>query len=92
MESAAALAKELGRWNEVSDFYRRASELYRECGRSQPASDALAKGASALEEKAPEEAIKMYDEACSLLEEDGKEQMAFDLYRTVAALYVKLEK
>lgn len=45
MESAGALAKELGRWNEVSDFYRRASELYRECGRPQPASDALAKGA-----------------------------------------------
>jgi len=45
MESAAALAKELGRWNEVSDHYRRASELYNECGRSQPASDALTKGA-----------------------------------------------
>lgn len=45
MESAAALAKELGRWNEVSDFYHRASELYHECGRPQPASDALAKGA-----------------------------------------------
>lgn len=45
MESAAALAKELGRWNEVSDHYRRASELYVECGRSQPASDALAKAA-----------------------------------------------
>lgn len=45
MESAAALAKEVGNWNEVSDFYRRASELYIECGRSQPASDALAKGA-----------------------------------------------
>ncbi|TKW06612.1 hypothetical protein SEVIR_7G251200v4 [Setaria viridis] len=92
MESAAALAKELGRWNEVSDFYRRASELYRECGRPQPASDALAKGASALEEKSPEEAIKMYDEACSVLEEDGKEQMAFDLYRAAAALYIKMEK
>nr|CAB3488290.1 unnamed protein product [Digitaria exilis] len=92
MESAAALAKELGRWNEVSDFYRRASELYRECGRLQPASDALAKGASALEEKSPEEAIKMYDEACSVLEEDGKEQMAFDLYRAAAALYIKMEK
>jgi hypothetical protein len=45
MESAAALAKELGNWNEVSDFYRRASELYMECGRPQPASDALAKAA-----------------------------------------------
>jgi gamma-soluble NSF attachment protein len=41
MESAAALAKELGRWNEVSDFYRRTSELYRECGRDQPASNAI---------------------------------------------------
>lgn len=45
MESAAALAKELGKWNEVSDFYKRASELYLECGRSQPASDALGRGA-----------------------------------------------
>ncbi|EMS65754.1 Gamma-soluble NSF attachment protein [Triticum urartu] len=85
-------AKELGLWNEVSDFYRRASEFYRECGRSQPASDALAKGASALEDKAPEEATKLYDDACTLLEEDGKEQMAFDLYRAAASLYVKLEK
>lgn len=45
MESAAALAKELGNLIEVADFYRRASELYVLCGRSQPASDALAKGA-----------------------------------------------
>ncbi|KAG6510122.1 hypothetical protein ZIOFF_028130 [Zingiber officinale] len=45
MESAASLAKELSRWNEVSDFYRKASELFRKCGRSQPASDALGKGA-----------------------------------------------
>lgn len=47
---------------------------------------------SALEDKAPEEATKLYDDACTLLEEDGKEQMAFDLYRAAASLYVKLEK
>jgi sRNA-binding regulator protein Hfq len=47
---------------------------------------------SALEDKAPEEAIKLYDDACVLLEDDGKEQMAFDLYRAAASLYVKLEK
>lgn len=45
MESAAGLAKDLSNWREVGDFYRRASELYIECGRAQPASDALAKGA-----------------------------------------------
>lgn len=45
MESAATMAKELGNWKEVADFYRRASELYNECGRAQPASDALGKGA-----------------------------------------------
>ncbi|KAG6393882.1 hypothetical protein SASPL_144456 [Salvia splendens] len=45
METAGALAKDVGNWNEVSDFYRRASELYIECGRVQPASDALAKWA-----------------------------------------------
>jgi hypothetical protein len=29
---------------------------------------------------------------CALPEDDGKEQMAFDLYRAAASLYVKLEK
>jgi gamma-soluble NSF attachment protein len=45
METAATLAKELGNLNEVADYYRRASEFYMEAGRSQPASDALGKGA-----------------------------------------------
>ncbi|KAL8512807.1 hypothetical protein ACS0TY_019078 [Phlomoides rotata] len=92
MESAAALAKEVGNWKEVSDFYRRSSELYIECGRSQPASDALAKGARALEDALPDEAIQLYTDACTILEEDGKEQMAFDLYRAATTVYVKLEK
>ncbi|XP_010941574.1 gamma-soluble NSF attachment protein [Elaeis guineensis] len=92
MESAAALAKELGRWNEVSDHYRRASELYIECGRSQPASDALAKAARALEDVAPDEAVRLYTDACVVLEEDGKEQMAFDLYRAITSIHVKLER
>ncbi|KAA8537091.1 hypothetical protein F0562_029569 [Nyssa sinensis] len=92
MESAASLAKELGNWNEVADFYRRASELYNECGRSQPASDALTKGARVLEDAAPDEAIQLYTDACAILEEDGKEQMAFDLYRAATSVYIKLEK
>ncbi|ONK61400.1 uncharacterized protein A4U43_C08F29510 [Asparagus officinalis] len=92
MESAAALAKDLGRWNEVSDHYRRAAELYNECGRAQPASDALAKGARALEDVEPEEAVRLYNDACEILEEEGKEQMAFDLYRATTSIYIKLEK
>ncbi|BFG28315.1 gamma-soluble NSF attachment protein [Prunus yedoensis var. nudiflora] len=92
MESAAALAKELGKWNEVADFYRRASELYVVCGRSQPASDALAKGARALEDSVPDEAIQLYTDACVLLEDDDKDQMAFDLYRAATNVYIKLEK
>lgn len=92
MESAASMAKNLSNWREVTDFYRRASELYIECGRPQPASDALAKAAQAVEEATPEEAVKLYIDACEILEEDGKEQMAFDLYRAAASIYVKLEK
>lgn len=92
MESAASLAKELNNWGEVADFYRRASELYTECGRSQPASDALAKGARALEDAASDEAIQLYTDACTILEEDGKEHMAFDLYRAATSVYIKLEK
>ncbi|GAB2280907.1 hypothetical protein Dimus_015525 [Dionaea muscipula] len=92
MESAAALAKEIGNWREVADFYRKASELYSECGRSQPASDALARGARALEESLPDEAIQLYTDACTILEEDGREQMAFDLYRAVSSIYIKTQK
>ncbi|KAI3741518.1 hypothetical protein L1987_59192 [Smallanthus sonchifolius] len=47
---------------------------------------------SALEDAKPEEAIAMYTDACSLLEEDGKENMAFDLYRAITNVYIKLEK
>ncbi|OVA14997.1 NSF attachment protein [Macleaya cordata] len=92
LESAGAVAKELSSWSEVSDFYRRASELYTECGRSQPASDALAKGARALEDASPDEAVRMYGDACAILEEDGKEQMSFDLYRAATNVYIKLER
>ncbi|KAH9604964.1 hypothetical protein KSS87_001781 [Heliosperma pusillum] len=92
MESAATMAKEQGLWTEVSEFYKSASHYYIECGRSQPASDALAKGARALAESLPEEAISLYVSSCEILEEDGKEQMAFDLYREAASIYVKLEK
>ncbi|KAJ1386143.1 Tetratricopeptide-like helical domain superfamily [Sesbania bispinosa] len=92
MESAGAMSKELSNWREVKDFYRRASELYIECGRSQPASDALAKGARALEDSMHEEAIQLYTDACTILEEDGGEQMAFDIYRAITSVYIKHEK
>ncbi|XP_042516228.1 gamma-soluble NSF attachment protein [Macadamia integrifolia] len=92
MESAASMAKEVGIWNEVADFFRTASKFYIECGRSQPAADALAKGARLLEEASSDEAIQMYTEACSILEEDDKEQMAFDLYRAATSVYIKLER
>ncbi|XP_021298238.1 gamma-soluble NSF attachment protein [Herrania umbratica] len=92
MESAAALAKELRNWTEVIDFYRKASELYMQCDRPQPASDALAKGARALEDALPDDAIQLYTDACVILEDDGREQMAFDLYRAATSVYVKLEK
>ncbi|XP_071698000.1 gamma-soluble NSF attachment protein [Rutidosis leptorrhynchoides] len=92
MESAAALAAELSIWGEVADFYRRASELYNECGRSQPASDALAKGGRALEDAKPDDAIAMYTDAIMLLEDDGKENMVPDIYRAVTNVCIKLEK
>ena len=45
MEAAGALAKDLSRFEEVLDLYKRASELYIECGMPQPSAEALAKGA-----------------------------------------------
>ncbi|OIW20837.1 hypothetical protein TanjilG_24305 [Lupinus angustifolius] len=92
MESAGAMSKELSKWREVKDFYKRASELYIECGRSQPASDALAKGARALEAAMPEEAIQLYADACTILEDDGGDQMAIDLYRAATSVYIKIGK
>nr|XP_027191884.1 gamma-soluble NSF attachment protein-like [Cicer arietinum] len=53
---------------------------------------ALNKKQFALEDSLPEEAIKLYTDACTILEEDGGEQMAFDLYRAATSVYIKLEK
>ncbi|MCO5552098.1 hypothetical protein L7F22_005608 [Adiantum nelumboides] len=71
---------------------RRASNLYGECGMPQPSADALAKGARALEEGNPDEALKLYLDSCGILEEEGKEQMAFETYRAAMSLYLKKER
>lgn len=92
LEAAGDLAKELSRWDEVMDFYRRACELYVECGKPQPAADALARGARALEGAKPDEALQMYADSYGMLEEEGKEQMAFDTYRAAMSLYLKRER
>lgn len=47
---------------------------------------------SALEEAMPDASVQLYTDACVILEEDGREQMAFDLYLAGAAVYIKLEK
>lgn len=47
---------------------------------------------SALEDSVPEEAIQLYTDAYTILEDDGREQMAFDLYRGAANVYIKLDK
>lgn len=49
-------------------------------------------GFSALEDVVPDEAVRLYMDACVILEEDGREQMAFDLYRAATSVYVKLER
>lgn len=46
----------------------------------------------AVEDEKPEVAVKMYLDACAMLEEDGREQMAFDTYRAAVNLYIKLHR
>lgn len=92
MESVGALAKELGFIDETVDSYRRASELFLTCGKVQPSADVLGRGARAVEDEKPEVAVKMYLDACAMLEEDGREQMAFDTYRAAVNLYIKLHR
>ncbi|KAL2478733.1 Gamma-soluble NSF attachment protein [Forsythia ovata] len=84
--------EEDGKEQMAFDLYRVATSVYIKLEKSQLASDALAKGARVLENVAPEEAIQLYIDACDALEEDGKEQMAFDLYRVATSVYIKLEK
>ncbi|CAK9222267.1 unnamed protein product [Sphagnum troendelagicum] len=92
MEAAGVLAKELSCWNEVVDFFKQASALYVECGKVQPGADALIRGARAVQELKPNDALTMYMDACRLLEDDNREQMAFDTYRAASNLYIKLNK
>lgn len=92
LEAAGGIAKELEKFDEVLDLYKRASNLFGDCGMPQPRADALAKGARALEEANPDEALKLYMDSCEILEEEGKEQMAFDTYRAAMSLYLKRDR
>ncbi|GBG77743.1 hypothetical protein CBR_g24190 [Chara braunii] len=92
MESAGMMAKEAHQWTSAAASYSRACELYLEAGRPQPASDALFKGARAVEDHLPEEALRMYTEAISMCEEEGREQNAGDVFRAAVSLYLKLER
>jgi hypothetical protein len=53
------------------------------------AADALARGAKALEDKAPAEASALFGEAIEQYEADGKEAQATDVFRQAIALLVK---
>lgn len=92
LEAAGGLAKELGKFDEVLDLYKRASDMFVECGMPQPGADSLVKGARALEDANPEEALRLYMDSCGILEEEGKEQMAFETYRAAMSLYLKRER
>lgn len=46
----------------------------------------------AVEDVKPDAAVRMYIDACALLEEDGRDQMAFDSYRSAASIYIKLNR
>jgi len=45
-----------------------------------------------VQELKPNDALTMYMDACRLLEDDNREQMAFDTYRAASNLYIKLNK
>jgi hypothetical protein len=45
-----------------------------------------------VQELKPNDALIMYMDACRLLEDDNREQMAFDTYRAASNLYIKLSK
>lgn len=45
---------------------------------------------SALEDVMPDDAIQLYTDVFSILEEDGKEHMAY-LYRAETSVYIKLK-
>jgi hypothetical protein len=45
-----------------------------------------------VQEVKPNDALTMYMDACRLLEDDNREQMAFDTYRAASNLYIKLNK
>ncbi|KAI3800704.1 hypothetical protein L1987_28798 [Smallanthus sonchifolius] len=85
-------------WRNATQYYEQAATAFRFAKKQEKAKVAFEKASkgqemlSALEDAKPEEAIAMYTDACSLLEEDGKENMAFDLYRAITNVYIKLEK
>ncbi|DBA97705.1 TPA: hypothetical protein ACH3X3_012590 [Trebouxia sp. C0006] len=92
LEQAASCAKETGDMTQVAELSRKAAQLYKEAGRGSAAAEALSKAAKLLEEKNPQEASAMYLEAVELMEDDGKESMALDIFRQAIGSHIKNQR
>lgn len=71
-EKAAEVAKEEKNFEQIANLYTFASQSYFEAGRPQTASEALFKGARALETRQPTKSSELYTLALEALEQDDR--------------------
>eukprot|EP00210_Caulerpa_lentillifera_P007886 g7527.t1 len=90
-EKAAETAKEQNDFEQIASLYIQASQSFFESGRAQTASEALYKGAKALQDHQPEKATELYTLALDALEQDDRFSIGPDLYRSVVSHEIRQE-
>lgn len=89
LEQAAGCSKETGDFTHIAELSRKAAQLYKEAGRNSAAAEALSKAAKLIEDTNPQEGSALYLEAVEVMEEEGQETMALDIFRQAIGSHIK---
>lgn len=93
METAGQLAvNHLKRVDEGVGYYTRSSQLFRQINSVDRAIEVLEKAAKAVEPWNLELALPLYEDACSLYDDEDKGMMAVETYKKTISTYLKLKQ
>ncbi|MEW5302345.1 MAG: hypothetical protein WDW36_005142 [Sanguina aurantia] len=82
LEVCGELSRAMGNAAAISaGYYRQATSMFLESGKTIAGADCSARGAKALDESSPDEALKLYLEALDLYESEDREANASDVFR-----------
>ncbi|KAK3916984.1 Gamma-soluble NSF attachment protein [Frankliniella fusca] len=91
LEQAMLMSRDLGNLLEIASLAERACSLYQQHGSPESGAFALDKAAKIIEEKHPEEALKLYQHAADVAMTENNVKQSAEFVSKVARILVKLK-